>query len=61
MSLAIVPHGVLQSPKELYAHIKGPLKFIKRLTWFFALHGDTVGSKHCRPSAALPRNVLRVG
>jgi hypothetical protein len=36
--LALVHDGILQSPKKLYAHIKGPLKLIKRHKWGFAHH-----------------------
>ncbi len=38
VSLALVSDGILQSPKELYAHIMDPLKLIKRHKWFFAHH-----------------------
>ena len=39
VSIVIVAvDGKLQSPEELYAHIMGPLKLIKRQKWFFAHH-----------------------
>jgi hypothetical protein len=38
VSLALVPGGKLQSPKELRAQIKRPLKLFKRQKWFFANH-----------------------
>jgi hypothetical protein len=38
VSFALVPDGILQSPKKLYAHIMHPLKLIKRHKWFFAHH-----------------------
>jgi large subunit ribosomal protein L40e len=36
--LALVPDGILQSPKLLRAQIKRPLELIKRQKWFFAHH-----------------------
>ena len=39
--LALVPDGILQSPKKLYAHIMHPLELIKSEARFFA--------HHCRP------------
>ncbi len=38
VSIALVADGILQSPKQLDDHIKGPLKFIKCQKWFFAHH-----------------------
>ncbi len=38
VSLALVHDGILQSPKQLRAQIKGPLKLIKSQKWFFAHH-----------------------
>ena len=35
VSLALVPGGKLQSPKQLYAHIKRPLEFMQAAAWFF--------------------------
>ena len=32
---ALVSDGVLQSPKQLYAHIKRPLEFMQAAAWFF--------------------------
>jgi hypothetical protein len=43
--LALVPDGILQSPKELLAPIMGPLELFKRQKWFFA---------HRRRQQALP-------
>jgi hypothetical protein len=36
--LALVPDGILQTPKQLRAHIMRPLEFIKCHKWFFAHH-----------------------
>ncbi len=36
--LALVPDGILQSPKQLRAQIMSPLKFVKCHKWFFANH-----------------------
>ncbi len=38
VSLALVPNGMLQSPKQLREPIISPLKFFKRHKWFFANH-----------------------
>ena len=36
--LALVPDGILQSPKQLRAQIKSPLELVKRHKWLFANH-----------------------
>ena len=38
MLLALVPDGILQSPKQLREPIMSPLKFFKRHKWLFANH-----------------------
>ena len=62
VSLAVVADSILQSPKQLRAQIMRPRSSSSNAaspgSFFLRI---TVGSKRCRPSAALSGNVLRVG